>query len=228
MGHAPVRINHSADAQFTPLSWECAGRRKKKRRHTDGPKFAFSGKSRRLLASKRADQPQFAFGVLRVLGARAFGASAMASGGGSQIDLHLTEFQRSACPCSSFGLAIAGKIAAPVICSLDVLVLSLQQQCEVEHCISVVRGEPQRFTQAFDGAFNASLLVQQITKVVPGIRKCRIDARRDRSAASASTSRSSARSILPRLNGADASSIKGVLSGVAANRPRMGWCTHFI
>jgi hypothetical protein len=47
------------------------------------------------------------------------------SSGGDQIDLHLAEFQRSARPCSPFGLTITGEIATPVICSLGILVCSL-------------------------------------------------------------------------------------------------------
>ncbi len=51
-----------------------------------------------------------------------------ASGGGNQFDLHLTEFQRVARPCSPIRLGIAYKIAVPVIHSFCVLVLPLQQQ----------------------------------------------------------------------------------------------------
>jgi hypothetical protein len=49
------------------------------------------------------------------------------------------EFQRSARPCSPFRLTIAGEIATPVIGRLGVLVCSLQQQREIEHCIGVIR-----------------------------------------------------------------------------------------
>jgi hypothetical protein len=53
---------------------------------------------------------------------------------------------------------------------------TLQQQREIELCIGVVRRYPQG-AQAFDGGLNASLPVQQVTKVVPSVRERRIDAR---------------------------------------------------
>ena len=43
-----------------------------------------------------------------------------------QIDLHLTEFQRTARARSPFRLAIVGKVVAPVICRLGILACSLQ------------------------------------------------------------------------------------------------------
>ena len=41
------------------------------------------------------------------------------------MDLHFTEFQRSACAGGPFRLAITGKIAAAVIRGLRVLIFSL-------------------------------------------------------------------------------------------------------
>ena len=58
------------------------------------------------------------------------------------MNLHLTEFQRSARPRGPFSLAIGGKIVTPIICYLGVLIFSLQQQCEVERRICVVRRDP--------------------------------------------------------------------------------------
>ncbi len=58
------------------------------------------------------------------------------------------------------------------------MVCSLKQQREIEHGIGVVRRDPQRCAQAFNGGLSASLLVQQVAQVVPSIRECRIDARR--------------------------------------------------
>jgi hypothetical protein len=45
-----------------------------------------------------------------------------------QIDLHLTEFQRTARPRSPFRLAIVGKVVAPVICRLGTVVYLTRQQ----------------------------------------------------------------------------------------------------
>jgi hypothetical protein len=73
-----------------------------------------------------------------------------------QTDLHLAKLQRSARPCSPLRLTIVGKIAVPVICSLRILVLPLQQQPEVKHCIGVVRRDPQHCPQAFNRGFNAA------------------------------------------------------------------------
>jgi hypothetical protein len=53
----------------------------------------------------------------------------------NQLHLHLTEFQRSACPYCPIRLPIAGKITAPLVCSLGVLVCSLQHQREIKHGI---------------------------------------------------------------------------------------------
>jgi hypothetical protein len=80
----------------------------------------------------------------------------------------------------------------------------LQQQREIELCIGVVRRYPQG-AQAFDGGLNASLPVQQVTKVYQAsanVGSTRVAARK---AASASTLRRSTLSMFPGLNGADAS-----------------------
>jgi hypothetical protein len=52
-------------------------------------------------------------------------------------------------------MTIVGKIAPPVIGRVYVLVFSLSQQSEVEHCICVIRRDPQRLAQAFDGRIGA-------------------------------------------------------------------------
>jgi hypothetical protein len=67
---------------------------------------------------------------------------------------------------------------------------TLQQQREIELCIGVVRRYPQG-AQAFDGGLNASLPVQQVTKVYQAsanVGSTRVAARK---AASASTLRRS-------------------------------------
>jgi hypothetical protein len=56
---------------------------------------------------------------------------------GHRVDLHLTELQRSARSRAPLRLAIAGKIAAPMVCGLRALVLPLQQQGEIRQCIYV-------------------------------------------------------------------------------------------
>jgi len=130
-----------------------------------------------LRASKGASQPGSPLWASFILLALARAVLTTALGRSSQIDLHLAEFQRPSRPGSPFGLAIGGNTPAPVICSSGVLVLSLQQQCKVEHDIGVVRRDLQRYAQAFNGGFNAALLIQQGAKIVPSIRECRIDAR---------------------------------------------------
>jgi hypothetical protein len=67
---------------------------------------------------------------------------------------------------------------SPVVSSLRVLILSLQQQGEVEHCISVAGGDLQCFAQTFDGGFGASLLVKEVAEIVQGLREGRINPRR--------------------------------------------------
>jgi hypothetical protein len=51
----------------------------------------------------------------------------------------------------------------------------MRKQSQVEHCIAVVRRDLHRFARAFDGGFGTPLIVEQITEIVPSLRKCRID-----------------------------------------------------
>jgi len=69
------------------------------------------------------------------------------------VDLHLAEFQTPTRPCCPFRLSVIGKIAPPVLGGLPVLVVSLKQQREIEHRISVFRRGVQRPAQTIDRSF---------------------------------------------------------------------------
>jgi len=64
-----------------------------------------------------------------------------------------------------------------MIRGVSVLASSLEQHRKVEHCVCVVRRDPQRCAQGFDGGFAASLLVEQVAEIVPSLRECWIDTR---------------------------------------------------
>jgi hypothetical protein len=69
------------------------------------------------------------------------------------VDLHLAELQTPTRPCRPFRLSVIGKIAPPVLRGLRVLVVSLKQQREIEHRISVFRRGVQRPAQTIDRSF---------------------------------------------------------------------------
>src|SRR5262249_30681707 len=92
--------------------------------------------------------------------------------------LHFAEFEGPTCPCCPFRLSVIGEITPPVLRRLCMLVVSLKQQCEIEHCISVVRRGSQRTAQTIDCSFRPALFVQQVGKVVPSLRERRISAGR--------------------------------------------------
>ena len=58
------------------------------------------------------------------------------------------------------------QIPPPIIDGFAIGTFSLQQQCQIEHCINVVRRDHQGLAQAFDRGFGTSLIIQQVSKVM--------------------------------------------------------------
>ena len=69
------------------------------------------------------------------------------------MHLHFAKFLSSARACCPFRLSVFGEITPPILRRLRVLVVSLEQQREVEHRVGISRGGVQRTAQTIDGGF---------------------------------------------------------------------------
>src|SRR5262245_20687466 len=94
------------------------------------------------------------------------------------VRLHFAEFQRASRSLRPLRLAVLREVAPPSFSSFCVLVITLEQECKVEHRICIVWGGSQSGAQAIDGSFRLALIVQQVGEIIPSLCKQRISARR--------------------------------------------------
>lgn len=69
------------------------------------------------------------------------------------VRLHFAELQRASRSLRPFRLAVLREVAPPSFSGFCVLVITLEQECKVEHRICVVWGSSQSGAQAIDGSF---------------------------------------------------------------------------
>src|SRR5215510_12067446 len=94
------------------------------------------------------------------------------------VRLHFAELQGASRSLRPFRLAVLREIAPPKYSGFCVLVVALEQECEIEHRIHVVWDSSQSRAQAIDRGFRPAPLVQQVGQIVPSFSKHRISARR--------------------------------------------------
>src|SRR5271165_1319719 len=89
-------------------------------------------------------------------------------------DLDFAELQRAPGMRSPFGRLVEGEIAAPINGCIEQLAVPVQQSCEVEDRIAIIRIGLEGALQAIDREFGATLDLEQIGEVVPSLGKMRV------------------------------------------------------